>query len=133
MSEYIHGTEPEEQQRLTLLNTILLNEGTLHELRLQKGDRILDVGSGLGQLSRAMARQAKTRAIAIERSEEQIAEAARQAKTEGEEHLVEFRQGDATDLPLRGKNGIRLTLLTRASCWSTLKSHSSSFSRWRAR
>jgi ubiquinone/menaquinone biosynthesis C-methylase UbiE len=112
MSEYIHGTEPEEQQRLTLLNTILLNEGTLHELRLQKGDRILDVGSGLGQLSRAMARQ---------------------AKTEGEEHLVEFRQGDATDLPLRGKNGIRLTLLTRASCWSTLKSHSSSFSRWRAR
>jgi ubiquinone/menaquinone biosynthesis C-methylase UbiE len=100
MSEYIHGTDPEEQQRLTLLNTILLNEGTLRELRLREGQRILDVGSGLGQLSRAMARAAKTRVIGIERSEEQIAEAARQAKTEGEEHLVEFRQGDAIDLPL---------------------------------
>jgi SAM-dependent methyltransferase len=100
MSEYIHGTEPEEQQRLTLLNAILLNEGSMRELRLQGGERILDVGSGLGQLSRAMARVSKTRVTGIERSAEQIAEAVRQAKLEGEERLVEFRRGDAIDLPL---------------------------------
>ena len=100
MSIYIHGTEPEEQKRLTLLNTILLNEKSLSELHLNGGEKILDVGSGLGQLSRAMARAANMKIIGIERSEEQIGEALHQARKDGEENLVEFRQGDATNLPL---------------------------------
>ncbi len=99
-SQYIHGTNPEEQARLSLLND-LLNLGCLRELQLQGGERILDVGSGLGQLSRAMARVAGVRVLGIERSAEQIAEAERQAAAAGEAALVEFRQGDALQLPLQ--------------------------------
>lgn len=98
-SEYIHGTDPAEQARLSLLND-LLNVGSLRELHLQGGERILDVGSGLGQLSRAMARVTGVRVLGIERSPEQIAEAERQAFQAGESRLVEFRQGDALQFPL---------------------------------
>jgi len=99
-SEYLHGVDPEEQARLSLLND-LLNVGSLRELNLQGGERILDLGSGLGQLSRAMARAAGVRVIGVERSAEQIVEAARQAALAGESDLVEFRQGEAMQLPLR--------------------------------
>lgn len=98
-SEYIHGTDPVEQARLSLLND-LLNVGSLRELHLQGGERILDVGSGLGQLSRAMARVTGVRVVGIERSAAQIAEAERQAFQAGESRLVEFRQGDALQFPL---------------------------------
>ncbi len=101
MSKYIHGTDPEEQERLTLLNTVLLNEACLKELSLSGGEKILDVGSGLGQFSRAMARAAGRTVIGVERSDEQIAEAVRQASKDGEKDLVEFRKGDARSLPLR--------------------------------
>jgi SAM-dependent methyltransferase len=99
-SAYIHGTDPEEQARLSLLND-LLNVGSLRELHLQGGERILDVGSGLGQLSRAMARVTGVRVVGIERSAEQIAEAERQAALAGESSLVEFRPGDVAQFPLR--------------------------------
>lgn len=98
-SKYLHGTHPDEQTRLSLLNE-LLNVGSLRELQLQGGERILDVGSGLGQLTREIARVAGTRVIGIERSPEQIAEAERLATLAGEESVVEFRQGDACRLPL---------------------------------
>jgi len=99
-SQYLHGTRPDEQRRLSLLND-LLNAGSLREMRLQGDEHVLDVGSGLGQLSRAMARSAGARVIGVERSAEQIAEAERQAAQAGEADLVEFRQGDALRLPLR--------------------------------
>jgi SAM-dependent methyltransferase len=99
-SQYLHGTDPEEQARLSLLNE-LLNAGSLQALALRGGERVLDVGSGLGQLTRAMARAASTRVIGIERSEDQLAEAKRQAALADEETLVEFRQGDAYHFPLR--------------------------------
>jgi SAM-dependent methyltransferase len=99
-SEYLHGTDPEEQARLSLLND-LLNVGSLCELHLQGGERLLDVGSGLGQLSRAMARVAGVRVVGLERSAAQIAAAERQAAAANEAALVEFRQGDAFHFPLR--------------------------------
>lgn len=99
-SEYIHGTDPDEQARLSRLNR-LLNAGSLRELHLQGGERILDVGSGLGQLSCAMGRAAGVRVVAVERSVDQIAEAERQAALAGDQQSVEFRQGDALKLPLR--------------------------------
>jgi SAM-dependent methyltransferase len=98
-SEYIHGTHPDEQARLSLLND-LLNRGSLRELQLQGGERVLDVGCGLGQLARAMANGAGRRVIGIERSAEQIAEGRRLAEREGEASFVEFRQGDASSFPL---------------------------------
>lgn len=99
-STYIHGTAPDEQARLSLLND-LLNVGSVRELRLQGGERILDVGSGLGQLARALARVAGVPVVAVERSPDQIGEAERQAELAGERGLVDFRQGDAQQLPLR--------------------------------
>jgi ubiquinone/menaquinone biosynthesis C-methylase UbiE len=99
-SLYVHGTHPEEQARLTRLNT-LLNEGSIRELAPRPGERMLDVGAGLGQFARAIAKMTGVAAIGVERSAEQIAESMRQARTAGEEHLVELRCGDAQDLPLR--------------------------------
>ncbi len=101
-SEYIHGTAPAEQARLSVLND-LINVGSLRELHLQGGERILDVGSGTGQLSRAMARVTGVRVLGVERSIEQIAEAERQAAQAGEAALIEFRQGEALQLPLRAE------------------------------
>lgn len=98
-SSYIHGTAPEEQARLSNLNE-LLNRSCLRELALREGDRVLDVGSGLGQLTRAMARVAGNPVVAVERSADQIAEARRQALAAGEAELLDLRPGDASALPL---------------------------------
>ncbi len=98
-SSYIHGTAPEEQARLSSLND-LLNRSCLRELSLREGDRVLDVGAGLGQLTRAMARASRRAVVGVERSAEQLAEAWRQAQADGEDGLLDLRQGDATELPL---------------------------------
>ncbi len=97
---YLHGTTPQEQQRLSRLNE-LLNEMALRELGLCGGETILDVGCGLAQLTRAMARQAGTPAIGIERSGEQLGQARRLAEDAGELRLIDLRQGSAEALPLR--------------------------------
>lgn len=101
-SHYLHGTAPDEQARLARLND-LLNERALAETGLMPGDRVLDVGSGLGQLTRGMARQVGSggRVLGIERSPEQLAEARRLAADAGEADVTEFRPGDALRLPLR--------------------------------
>jgi SAM-dependent methyltransferase len=98
-SHYVHGTHQEEQRRLSAMNDAL-NSACLDELRLIGGERVLDVGVGLGQLSRGMARRG-AKVIGVERSAEQLAEARRLAKEAGEEGAVELRQGDAMELPLR--------------------------------
>jgi SAM-dependent methyltransferase len=81
----------------------ILNEGSLRELGLRGGEKILDVGCGLAQLTRRMARAAgaKGRVVGIERSPEQLAEAQRQAAAADEANLVEMRQGDVFAMPLR--------------------------------
>jgi len=98
-SHYLHGSHPEEQDRLARLNE-LLNARCLAELGLAAGNRVLDVGCGLGQLTRAMARQTGKTAVGVERNSEQLREAQRLATAVGESALVEFRQGDAGRLPL---------------------------------
>jgi glutathione S-transferase len=100
-SHYVHGTHPEEQHRLSLLND-LLNGLSLRELRLAPGERVLDVGSGLAQLTRAMGRAVGAgRVLGVERSAEQLNEARRLSRDAGEENLCELRQGDARHLPLQ--------------------------------
>lgn len=97
-SRYIHGTSPEEQARLALLND-LLNGACLRELAIRPGERILDVGCGLGHLGRAMGRAAGRAVLGVERSPEQLARAHALAGP-GEEGQLELREGDALDLPL---------------------------------
>src|SRR4051812_249192 len=90
---YLHGTSPAEQGRLSLLNR-LMNDAALRELSLKGGEKIVDFGCGLGQLSLEMARAAGTRLVGIEQSEEQLARAERHP-------LLDLRQGDAQQPPLR--------------------------------
>src|SRR5258708_38919985 len=89
---YLHGTSPSEQGRLSLLNR-LMNEAALDKLSLRGGEKVVDFGSGLGQLSRGIARAAGRQVVAIERSAEQIAGAARQAAQAGEAALRHPRPG----------------------------------------
>src|ERR671937_2329654 len=93
-SGYIHGTDPAEQGRLSALND-LINSACLRELALAGGEKVLDVGCGLAQLTRRMARAAgpSGRVLGVDASPEQLAEAARQAREDGEGGLVELRQG----------------------------------------
>jgi SAM-dependent methyltransferase len=101
-AHYLHGTSPTEQDRLGLMNR-LLNQNSLREMELRRGDKVLDLGSGLGQLSREMARHVGPtgQVIGIERSREQIAAAVKLAEADGEENVVEFRKGQAHEIPLR--------------------------------
>ena len=96
-SEYIHGSSLEEQHRLSLLNEIL-NESCLRELNLQPGEKVLDIGSGLGQFTRLMAQDCwgsggcrRDRA----RFRSNYAGAQSWRRRSGEAGLVEFREGDA--------------------------------------
>ena len=100
---YVHGTEPAEQERLKLMNR-LINEPSLRELGLTGGERVLDVGCGLGQFTRMIARAAgrDSTVIGVERDAGQLDEARRQATADDEADLVELRAGDAMALPLSG-------------------------------
>lgn len=94
---YIHGSHAAEQSRLANLNAII-NGRCLDEIHVTPGDSIVDFGSGLGQLSVALAERAgeKGRVVGIERDERQLAE----ARSSATRMNVEFRAGDALDPPL---------------------------------
>lgn len=96
---YVHGTDPEEQRRLADLNA-LINRASLTAIRPLAGERLVDFGSGLGQFTRAFARQAGVAALGIERSDAQLARARALAAEAGETGLAEFRAGDVLAPPL---------------------------------
>jgi SAM-dependent methyltransferase len=100
-STYIHGTHAVEQARLARMNG-LINPTSLAMLDLCGGEKILDVGGGLGQFARTMARAVGPagRVVSVERSGEQIARAHALAALTGEEGTVEIRQGNVEALPL---------------------------------
>jgi SAM-dependent methyltransferase len=99
--EYIHGFSEAEMRRLTRMQDIL-NEAELAALDLSGVKGLLDVGSGLGQMTRAFAHalESGSTVVGVEREARQLAEATRQAQAAGEAGLVKFRLGDATSLPL---------------------------------
>ena len=100
-SDYIHGSSPDEQRRLSLLNEIL-NDACIKQLNLQNEQRIIDFGSGLGQFTRQMARTVGrgSTVIGIERDGNQLEQAEQLAESEGDGDLVEFREGDVFHPPL---------------------------------
>ena len=101
MSTYIHGTTDDEQRRLSLMNDVLLNSAMLREMQLRGHERILDLGSGLGQFTRTMARAVPDgHVVGVERDEEQLVAAKRLAANDEEANLAEFRAGDALALDL---------------------------------
>ncbi|MDX1944575.1 MAG: methyltransferase domain-containing protein [Pirellulaceae bacterium] len=92
-AQYIHGTAPDEQRRLAELNR-LTNPAFLDFLELRPGDRVLEVGSGLGILAGEVARRVpQGRVLGVELSTEQLAQAQPAAN-------LSFLQGDAHHLPL---------------------------------
>lgn len=102
MSEhYIHGFSEDEQRRLSAMQT-LLNQRQLLAMDLGGVRRVLDVGSGLGQMTRAIARAlgARQLVVGVEQNSEQLAEACRQAAQAKEAGLVDFRPGSAYELPI---------------------------------
>lgn len=101
MSNYIHGSDPEEQARLARLNQ-LINERCLALLTIKPGDSILDVGSGLGQFTLAMAGRSGQvgKCVGIERDMKQLKQAVDNREKQ-KQSWVEFRQGHAENLPLQ--------------------------------
>ena len=98
MSNYIHGSAPEEQARLAKLNE-LINDRCLHLLDIHVGNHILDVGSGLGQFTSAMAALIGEhgKCLGIERDKNQLQIAVEQVKLKN----IEYRQGNAENLMLQ--------------------------------
>jgi len=82
------------------LNAIL-NDACLERVRPEYGSKILDVGSGLGQFTRMLARSAEGSALGVEQSEEQLNLAVELAREDKDEERTAFRLGDATNLPLK--------------------------------
>ena len=101
---YIHGSGAEEQRRLARLNE-LLNAGSLRELAPRPGERVLDVGCGQGQLSRAIARATGVRVVGVERDPDQADRARALAAAAGEGGLLDVRLGDAAHPPLAPGEG----------------------------
>jgi len=96
---YVHGTHAEEQKRLSEMN-VLVNRASLAALAPAPGETVIDVGSGLGQFARDVARVTRARVLGVELSHEQLDRARALAREAGEESLAEFRHGDALALPL---------------------------------
>lgn len=97
MSHYIHGSAPEEQARLTRLNQ-LINTRCQRYLSVNPGDRVLDMGSGLGQFTYLMAQQAGPTGycLGIERDDRQL----QTAQANVQLPQLVFKHGDAYQLPL---------------------------------
>lgn len=94
-NNYIHGVTPREQARLSLLND-LTNPSYLDFLELRESDLVLEIGSGLGILTRDVAaRVPHGKVCGLERSPAQIAEASRRNPFA---HL-HFIEASAEDLP----------------------------------
>jgi len=124
---YIHGRSAQEQARLSRLNE-WLNARCLREVGLRAGERVLDIGCGLGQFSRLMGRELRrmdriapmdirgvapgsapggaprpaqgARVVGVERDPETLDLARKLAQDVGETALVDFRQGDVLHLPI---------------------------------
>lgn len=97
-STYIHGTNPEEQARLSLLNE-LTNTSFIDFMDVRSGDSVLEVGSGLGILANCVAtRFPGSQVTGIEIATEQIEKArASFSKTPN----LKFLEGDALSLEIK--------------------------------
>jgi ubiquinone/menaquinone biosynthesis C-methylase UbiE len=89
---YIHGTTPDEQERLAALNR-LSNPPFVAFLDVNKDDRVLEIGSGLGILATDVSKVYGAHVTGIEISTDQLSIARSSGGT------VQFVHGDAHHLP----------------------------------
>lgn len=89
---YIHGTTPDEQDRLAKLNR-LSNPPFISFMDIKSSDLVLEIGSGLGILANDVSVATGASVTGLEISHEQLA-IAQQLDTN-----VEWIQGDAQSLP----------------------------------
>lgn len=68
---------------------------------LDSTKRVLDVGSGVGGTSRCLAREFECRVTGIDLTDEYCRAAAMLTSKSGLNDLVDFRQGDATNMPFQ--------------------------------
>ncbi|MGH8034152.1 MAG: class I SAM-dependent methyltransferase [Lysobacterales bacterium] len=98
---YIHGSSAKERQRLALMND-LINQRCLLALELGNERLVLDVGCGTGQFSRLMAAALPpgSTVIAVEHNPDQVQAALQLTEESTGGCAVDFRIGDAQELPL---------------------------------
>lgn len=89
---YIHGTEPDEQERLAALNR-LSNPDFIDFLKIQRSEKVLEIGSGLGILADQIAHTTGADVNGLELNDAQLT----QARSLGSR--VTWVQGDAHQLP----------------------------------
>jgi ubiquinone/menaquinone biosynthesis C-methylase UbiE len=101
MSHYVHGTAPDEQDRLERLNR-WVNDRCVAAMGLKEGDRVVDFGSGLGGLTERMSATVGPlgRVLGIERSERQIAVARARGNAGVSTPKPEYRAGAVEEPPL---------------------------------
>ena len=99
-STYIHGTHAEEQDRLAKLNE-MTNYSFITFLEIKDGDRVLEVGSGLGLLAKAVARaNPSSKVTGLELSDDQLNRAMSLCR---DTPNLEFIQGNALKLQFPDK------------------------------
>jgi SAM-dependent methyltransferase len=97
----VHRLSPEELAPIDQFH-IRGRAATLELARAAQIDatkRVLDVGSGVGGTSRCLAKEFGCRVTGIDLTAEYCRAAAMLSAKTGLAHLVDFRQGDATELP----------------------------------
>ena len=96
-SEYIHGTNQKEQNRLRLLNK-LTNQPFLDFVKIRPAQKVLELGSGLGIIAHGLAEQYPTAEITgIEFSSEQIDQCAPPPGN------LRYLQGDIHNIPFEAE------------------------------
>jgi ribosomal protein L11 methylase PrmA len=86
-------------------------EGMLALAGVDAGDRLFDLGSGDGRIVIAAALRHGARGVGVDIDPARVAEARRNARAAGVEHLVEFREGDLFAVDLRDATVVTLYLL----------------------
>jgi ribosomal protein L11 methylase PrmA len=86
-------------------------EDMLRLANVKKGDVLYDLGSGDGRIPVTAARLYGVRAVGIDIDPERVREARDNAKRNGVEHLVQFRQQDLFEADFRDASVVTLYLL----------------------
>jgi SAM-dependent methyltransferase len=90
-------------------------ERMLAMAEVKAGDVVYDLGCGDGRLVITAAKRFGVHGLGVDIDPDRIAESKANARREGVERLVEFRQQDARDVDLSGATVVTLYLLTEAN------------------